>query len=76
LYPFLGVQIPEKSSFNLKIKITRKSACMYIVKKITKKKSNPPPPPRPNPSPALPPKQYLGFSGRKRIELLIIYKFK
>jgi hypothetical protein len=68
LYPFLGVQIPEKSSLNLKIKITRQSTCVHIVNNIRKHKFKPPPP--------LPAKQYLGFSGRKRIELLTIYKFK
>jgi hypothetical protein len=71
LYPFLGVQIPKKSNLNLKVKITGKSTCVHIVNDIRKHKFKLPPP-----SPAPPPKQYLGFSGRKRIELLIIYKFK
>ncbi len=43
LYPFLDVQILEKSSLNLKIKITGKSTCMHIVNNIRKHKFNPPP---------------------------------
>jgi len=67
LYQFLGVQIPEKSSLNLKIKIRRKSTCVHIVNNIRKQKFNPPPPAK---------DFFLGFSGKKRSELLIIYKFK
>jgi hypothetical protein len=64
LYPFLGLQISEKFGLNVKIKITGKSTCVHIVNNIRKHKFNPLPQP------------YLGFSGRKRIELPIIYKFK
>jgi hypothetical protein len=40
-YPFLGVQILEKYSLNLKIKITRKSTCVHIGNNIRKYKFKP-----------------------------------